>query len=680
MTISGIPKIHTNLLWDLTLLFAILGILYFVFVFFFRNKLSRLALRRKNKREELAPIISNFLFHSPEDSKAEQKEYVELKIEIREYLGDQRFRKIISQILFDLQKDVAGGTRERLFKLYKELELHHDAFQKLESWRWETIAQGILELSEMEVGESYQLIRKFINDRRSVIRKQAELATVSLRSDGIDYLLDTTRHSISEWQQLKLIETLGKRTNYRPPQFKAWLLSQNKDVVLFALRLIKHYNQKGAEPSINELVKHKNDEVRIAAIQCIMDFHFQSAVPVLKKVFWNTSNTVKISILNAISALGSNKDIPFLKEVAKKESSFIVVGKAQSTINAIAPETILPSKDIIDLGGGKDRKDKAIAQNTEELNLNEEGQEATQSEEIEKETDLPEAIEVEDIEFFDEVEIPEPNKAKKIDEPFVPAFELHPIEQEYGSSMDELLGLVSSHGEDFDSSDLMGTYDKISYSEKSKLVSKLGDSKDDRELPLLEYIAANETDSELRFQAFKKIQSIQEDAKDPGKDPSTDGFNVPLEQQSIFYPLYHYTDEIDAKLILLDELIAVGDGRDVPFLQSLLSTEEAPIMKKVKKAIALLKEEKNDLKSRPNSKKEDGVEDNPTEQVGMEEEIPFEKDERIPMELFLLYEELGIESASEPEKKTSPFDFELSQEFFLEMDSNLTTNQNGRNE
>ena len=47
-------------------------------------------------------------------------------------------------------------------------------------------------------------------------------------------------------------------------------------------------------------------------------------------------------------------------------------------------------------------------------------------------------------------------------------------------------------------------------------------------------------------------------------------------------------------------------------------------------------------------------------------EEPLEKDGRLPMELFLLYEELGIEPGEEEKEDMSPFDFELSEEFFLE--------------
>lgn len=666
----AVPKIHTNLLWDLTLLFLVLGVIYFISVFFFKEKISKKNLKTRGKRSELAPVISNFLFHSTEDPKQEQKEYVELKIEIREYLNNRAFRKIISQILFDLQKDVAGGTRERLFRLYTELELHHDAYKKLGSWRWETVSQGILELSQMEVAESYQLIRKFINDRRGVVRKQAELATVGLCDEGIAFLLDTTRHRISEWQQMKLIETLGKRKDYVPPQFNGWLLSQNKDVVLFALRLIKHYNQKGAETSINELVKHKDDEIKAAAVQCIVDFSFKSALPIFKNRFWQSSNRIKISILNAMASLGNEDDLAFLNKVASTAKSFDVISKAQSTINAIAPETILPTKDII-----KDKKQPEL--------FDDPSASPGMSIEIEQENDVAdtpsiESIEVEDIEFFEEIEVPEKeNKEKDISPDSTsssdPSFELKSIEEEYGNSMDHLLGLVSSDKTDEDIDGLIGTYQNMSASEKTNKIEELGQRKGEEELPLLEHIAENEADSEMRFHAFKALKSIQD--CDRGKDdlknerePSDD--TLPLARQSVFYDLYHYTSETDARLILLRELMDIGDTRDIPFLDSLLWENEASIVKLAKKAIAHLGQ-KGEVDSATISIEEFEIQGNGTEiseNGTSDEEIQaVGEDHRIPMELFMLYEQLGIASTDE-RAEPFPFDFELSYEFFLNVD------------
>lgn len=340
------PKIHTDLLWDLSILFVSLGVLYFIGVFYFRNKKTSQSKIINQKKKDLSPIISEFLFFEENDSKDEKTNYIKLKIDIRHFLKDSFNRRIISEVLLDLSKDVSGDTQESLFKLYKELELHKDAYKKIESWRWEIVSKGIFELTQMYVAESYGFITKFINDKRGTIRKQAEIATVTLKQEGISHFLDTTRFRISEWQQLKLLEVLRNQKDFQPPKFRQWLTSSNKHVVLFSLRLIKHYNQNDAETSIIELVKHKNIQIKEEAIQCIKEFGFFKATDTLKLVFWNSSTDTKIAILGALAVIGTKDDLPFLSQIEFKESNFSVKNKAFGTINTIVPESVLPTEDI----------------------------------------------------------------------------------------------------------------------------------------------------------------------------------------------------------------------------------------------------------------------------------------------------------------------------------------------
>lgn len=342
----SVPKIHTDLLWDLTILFSGLGILYFFFVFIFRNRISAKAYRIAGKKKILGPMISNFLFFETDSSKDEKKEYIKLKIEIRDLLKEPFNRAVLAEILLDLQKDVSGDARKRLFKIYQDLDLHLDAFEKLKSWRWEVVSKGILELTQMQVHTAYGFIKKFINHKKGVIRKQAQIATVSLKHEGIGYFLDTARFGISEWQQLKLLEVLRNIEDFDPPRFKAWLTSGNKDVVLFALRLIKYYNQNDANDALAELVKHKNDQVRSEAIRCIKEFNVYEAVDVMKAIFRKSKVDTKIQILDTMASLGKDEDLVFLERIAKKSSNFLVKSKAISTINAIAPGTFLPTEGI----------------------------------------------------------------------------------------------------------------------------------------------------------------------------------------------------------------------------------------------------------------------------------------------------------------------------------------------
>ncbi|MGB5434352.1 MAG: HEAT repeat domain-containing protein, partial [Maribacter sp.] len=234
---------------------------------------------------------------------------------------------------------------------------HKDAFKKLKSWRWQIISKGIYELAQMQVAESYGFIKRFINDKRGTIRKQAEIAIISLNTEGLNYFLDTTEYRISEWQQLKLLDVIRNQDDFQPPRFKAWLVSSNKHVVLFALRLIKYYNQNDAFASITELVKHRNEHIKKEAINCIKEFHVVEALPTMKTVFWKSSIDIKIAILDAMAELGTTKDLEFLRSIDTKESNFSVRSKAHGSINAIAPESVIPTRGIMHLKGNQIPKD-----------------------------------------------------------------------------------------------------------------------------------------------------------------------------------------------------------------------------------------------------------------------------------------------------------------------------------
>ncbi len=291
-------------------------------------------------------MISTFLFYEEDGSRSEKTDYVQLKLEIRQLLKDKFNRKVLVEIFLDLKKDISGEANLCLSHLYRNLGLHLYAFDALKSRRWVKISRGIQELNELHIEEGYGFIKTFINDRRGVIRKQAQLAIVSLKHEGISYFLDTNKFPISEWQQLKLMDVLRNLKDFQPPRFRRWLTSKNKYVVLFALRLLKFYKQNDANASLIELVKHRNEQIKIEAIDCIREFCVFEGLDTMKSVFWRCSPEIKILLLDAIANLGTDKDITFLKDVENREFTFIVKSKALSAINLIRPGTILPTIDI----------------------------------------------------------------------------------------------------------------------------------------------------------------------------------------------------------------------------------------------------------------------------------------------------------------------------------------------
>ena len=340
------PEFNLEYLWWLSILFMVLAVLYFIGVFLIRNRISSNSGRTKDKKIEFSPMISEFLFYEDSNSKEEKMNYLNLKIQIRELIKDNFDRSVLTEVLLDLRKDLSGQSQTVLIELYKDLGLHNEAFEKLASRRWQIISSGILELTTMEVMESYSLIIKFINHRQGTVRKQAEIAVVNLKEEGIGYFLDNTKYKISEWQQLKLLDVLRHKPNFEPPSFGLWLTSTNIHVVLFSLRLIKYYKQSDAEQSIITLLKHKKRDIQAEAIDCIKEFLFVSALPTLKMVYGKASNDIKIAILDTIGEIGSKSDVEFLEKLKKKERNFNIKSKVLGTLNKIDPESILPTKNI----------------------------------------------------------------------------------------------------------------------------------------------------------------------------------------------------------------------------------------------------------------------------------------------------------------------------------------------
>ena len=616
------------------------------------------------KRAELAPVISNFLFHTPEGPKEEQKEYVELKITIRDYLKDKQFRRVVSEVLFDLQKDVSGSTRERLFKLYQELGLHEDAYKKLNSWQWHKIAKGILQLSKMNVKDAYHIIKRFVNDRRSVVRKQAELATVSLRTEGIEYVLDSTRFAISEWQQLKLIEVLGNKEGYRPPEFKDWLISSNKDVVLFALRLIKHYNQIGAEAAITTLVKHKNDTIKAAAVNCIIDFNFHSALPTMKRVFWKSNNDVKIAILNAFAEMGTPSDLFFLEDVSKNEKNFLVASKAQSAMNRIQPDAVLPSKDLIDV-----EEVPVVESSTKEdteldflslLDIAVIYEEVLPAEQA--------SIEFSEVEVYDVVTVTEET-----------------VESYYENHLNPEKGLDAANAHTMSTQEKMDIYIHMTQEERINLLLELKESSNPQDIKFLEFIAEKEDHSEIRYKAFRILQGLEKNENqhvNGGVDTpavtetnetdytAVDYDTIYKPEDSVFYPLFNYGDRT-GKVVLVKEAGKIGTDKEVVFLNHLLETEtDKVLLTAVKEALDRLQPKPSDTgKDESETVNLDSIRNlevvvdvETLDECNSEEKE--EADQRLPLELLFLNESLEDENPNQEEEIEQLFSFEIAPEYF----------------
>lgn len=104
---------------------------------------------------------------------------------------------------------------------------------------------------------------------------------------------------------------------------------------------------------------------------------------------------------------------------------------------------------------------------------------------------------------------------------------------------------------------------------------------------------------------------------------------LPEYLQSIFYPLFQHTQDLECQLMLMDEILEVGDRKEIPFLSELESHDNPKISNKAFQI-------KSELQSK----------------LGVMSET---ERRRLPMNLCFIYDEFNIR----PSKVDKDLDFEV---------------------
>ncbi|MBO0329938.1 hypothetical protein [[Muricauda] lutisoli] len=104
---------------------------------------------------------------------------------------------------------------------------------------------------------------------------------------------------------------------------------------------------------------------------------------------------------------------------------------------------------------------------------------------------------------------------------------------------------------------------------------------------------------------------------------------LPKYLQSIFYPLFQHAKDMECRLMLMDEMLKVGDRKEIPFLAELESHDDPKISNK---AFEIKKELQSKLGVMSNTERR-----------------------RLPMNLCFIYDEFDIR----PSKVDKDLDFEV---------------------
>jgi len=229
-------------------------------------------------------------------------------------------RQVAIDILIQYRKNFRGSVGDLLRKLYIDLGLTKDSFDKLKSLRWERKIKAVVELTQMDIQISDVTILPLTN---SALRAAARNAYIQLSKNEPFKFFDIATEPILPWDQLELFKIITTTKDIAIPNFSRWVsYSTNKSVVSFCLKLIAHYDQQSAVPAVMELLNNKDHYFRADAINCLGKLSAEVAEDKLVKIYNTQPINCQIEILKAFGSIASGRQLEFLKQEFLFSSNF----------------------------------------------------------------------------------------------------------------------------------------------------------------------------------------------------------------------------------------------------------------------------------------------------------------------------------------------------------------------
>ena len=116
------------------------------------------------------------------------------------------------QELADTCKKFSGTTMDNIHWLFQKTDLKKELLAHLKDKRWFVKAKAIQQLAYLQQKDQLPNIFRLANHNNDFVRMEAQIATVKLIGFNGLRFLNVIGYSVSEWQQLRLIQELSRHS------------------------------------------------------------------------------------------------------------------------------------------------------------------------------------------------------------------------------------------------------------------------------------------------------------------------------------------------------------------------------------------------------------------------------------------------------------------------------------
>lgn len=163
---------------------------------------------RDKRQQRITKVFNKFLVNYMIGN---EQESALAASKIKQFAYSRETKNILIKQLIVLHHNFSGQYTQKIYNLYRDLQLCQVSLKKLNRWGWEHKVRGMYELSMLEFAPAFDKIAKLIYHRNGEVRRNARVAIVKLKKKEGLLLLKDLKGSLSPWTFINITAIL-KRT------------------------------------------------------------------------------------------------------------------------------------------------------------------------------------------------------------------------------------------------------------------------------------------------------------------------------------------------------------------------------------------------------------------------------------------------------------------------------------
>lgn len=222
------------------------------------------------------------------------------------------YREVLIDRIIGLNKKMKGEFKEKLKTLYHRLGLAKVSVDKIKGSQWHIVADGLVEINEMDLHDHLQEVRRLTDSSNFQVRSLAVAAMLNLsEKSDLSFLRDQS-YPLSNWQQMNYLRIIKFTSQQRPVKIEMLFDSKNQSVRIFGYKLVRILGRVDLLEKLSSTTSGLNDDEKAELVKTYHELGAHMEIDFINQCLESNNTNLLTQAVKAVRVLGDDRSLEIL--------------------------------------------------------------------------------------------------------------------------------------------------------------------------------------------------------------------------------------------------------------------------------------------------------------------------------------------------------------------------------